>query len=243
MIKHKSAPIDLALRFYLAGTLAFMAGCYRAGYVGPFKPSGAALAPGAAAAILGPASSQLASFRALYRARIDSGNRTSTLRYGLAFKYPNRLKLDVLPLNGAYALASLVDDGRGVIYREGGKRTEEFSDSREAILKYFGLPLSSTEAAAILSRKIPGLSSGFVCYSASGSVCVDSAAAKVAFFNEEGELTSFELRNKELTRIFLKASYQGQDLDIWLPKESVRVELIQIQRKADDAIPDSLFGF
>lgn len=243
MVLRQRTPHSLKKILLLLG-IGFGAGCARPGYVGPFKPVGVELTRDAASKILAPfGDAAVGSYRALYRVRLISRGKSSSLRYGLAFKEPNKFRLDVLPLNGAYALASLIDTGSQVIYREQGRPREIFSDSRAAILKYFALPLSSSEAAAVLSRRIPGPASGYRCYAGPDTVCVDADSAKLAFFDSRGGLASLQIRSKDLEQVRLQASFSGGGLEILLPRESLKAELVEIQRKADPNIPSELFGF
>jgi hypothetical protein len=85
------------------------------------------------------------------------GETARPLRMAIAFKAPSSLRIDLLPLQGAFALGVFVAEG--VEYRLVDMQEKEFRKgplSRTALASVFGVEINPWDLAPILVGRIPG---------------------------------------------------------------------------------------
>lgn len=237
-------------RFVFLFCLALLtSSCARAGYVGPYKAVGTALAPAQASQLVNSATTTNLpdSFRALYRANIKVSGHELSLRYGIVFKQPDNFRLDVLPTNAAYTLANITERKGQVRYFERDKGTTQLFDSSRAVLeREFHLPLSSLEVVALLNGKVAldqqKLSADWNCYASLDRIeCNSLSAHKFLTLSNDGRLNSYQLRNQSNDTVLLQVDFLGLDTSLWLPARKAKVTLKEVSKKLDSKIPEELF--
>lgn len=88
-------------------------------------------------------SADLRHAKILYNARIKHGDEVTSLRYALIFEKPQRLRVEVLPLNGFYSLGLFAVSEAGSVMLEPSEKVATLSNNPQALLaRYFYLPLS-----------------------------------------------------------------------------------------------------
>lgn len=100
------------------------------------------------------------SARALVYATVRSGSEAVSLRYAVVTKEPNKMRIDLLPLEGAYTLGLLVVGADGATVIDTTNRTFSADKNAEKLTREFvGLPGLTPEAVlALLTGRLPPLS-------------------------------------------------------------------------------------
>jgi hypothetical protein len=92
---------------------------------------------------LGRQSAELRHAKILYNALIKRGDEVASLRYAIIFEKPQRLRVEVLPLNGFYSLGLFAVSELGSVMLDPSERVATQSNNPQALLaRYFYLPLS-----------------------------------------------------------------------------------------------------
>jgi hypothetical protein len=100
------------------------------------------------------------SIRVLADATISSVTERASFRYVVVSKEPSSLRVDVLPVNGAFTLGLLVSHEGKALWLNSQERTyAEDSDERRLVAEYLGLRGVSRETVvALMTGTLPALS-------------------------------------------------------------------------------------
>lgn len=127
-----------------------MTGCARS----PLLPAGIPVAGETRHEILTSLASRgsaVTSFRALARTRIDARGERHLFRQIFAFERPDRVRVEALPLSGAWSLSLFVARGGKAVFLDPGAKTARTGPvSLEFVEQALGLPLSTGELMALL---------------------------------------------------------------------------------------------
>ncbi|MBX7144553.1 MAG: DUF4292 domain-containing protein [Oligoflexia bacterium] len=94
--------------------------------------------------------------RLLYRAKLTHGHEVLGFRYALVFQGNSRVRLETLPVNGAYALALLAyNNGQVMLLDTQAKTFAESSDTRAAIVRALHVPLDIGDLLHVVSGRLP----------------------------------------------------------------------------------------
>ena len=100
--------------------------------------------------------SEISTLRALYRVEISSDLGQDVYRYAVTLSRPDRVRLEVLPLNIAYSLLVVTADTDSIhVVDHSNDRNVSGSDVREIMQRELRLPLNSSELAALLVGALP----------------------------------------------------------------------------------------
>lgn len=99
--------------------------------------------------------SQSPSFKLLTRAQIQSGDDLVTVRYVIIYDAPDRLRVEVVPLNSFITLQLLIlNDQEGWLFDRQEKRAAFSKSPEKLIQKVLHLPLSTSALAALFSGRV-----------------------------------------------------------------------------------------
>jgi outer membrane lipoprotein-sorting protein len=141
----------------LVATAVMLVGCATAP---TFKPSGVASAGIEACQQVVAGRTELSSLRALIEATLHPSRTESvSFRYGVVSKQPGLLRIDVLPLEGAYTLGMIVvrPEGATVIDTQEQKYSEA-TEADDLLQRFLGLRgLTPSVIQALVTRQVPKL--------------------------------------------------------------------------------------
>ena len=117
------------------------------------------------------------SFRALTEATFTHGDESVSFRYAIVRREPDALRIDMLPLEGAFTLGILVSEGGAVTLLNAQEKSFVEGEDESALLaEFFGIEgLSADLIAGIVTGMLPPLSCADVKIASSptGTVIID----------------------------------------------------------------------
>jgi hypothetical protein len=125
-----------------------------------FKPTGVASAGIEACQRIVAGRTELSSIRALIEATLHpSRSESVSFRYGVVSKEPGRLRIDVLPLEGAYTLGMIVvRPGGATVIDTQQQIYSEATDADDLLQRFLGLRgLTPSVVQALVTRQVPKL--------------------------------------------------------------------------------------
>lgn len=220
----------------------------------PFKPSGSIASDSELCGRVIAKRSNVTSLRSLVEATLrPSYSESVSFRYAIASKEPERLRIDVLPLEGAYTLGMIVVRPEGATVIDTNEQTfSEAADADELLERFLGLQgVTPAVVKALLTRDVPPLQcTDVTAYrSNDGGVTLVDARHHVAWFLDQDSkrIQAVELLDSSNEKIEARAEIQGDALSapeihfsIYAPTRAtaqMMVRKLTLQKE----IPDALF--
>lgn len=194
------------------------------------------------------------SARALVHATIRAGGDVASIRYAIVAKEPGRIRIDLLPLEGAYTLgllvvtrdeATLIDATNQTFARE--------SDAERLTEEFVGLPgLTPEVVLALVTGQLPPLScqSAEVYRGSDGTIMVRDGESRIVWEVLSGSNTikSAHILNQSRQRVEALARIQmgdsgfpSVDFSVFSPA-TASAEMLVRKLTINKDIPDDLFN-
>jgi hypothetical protein len=194
------------------------------------------------------------SARALVHAAVRAGNDVASLRYAIVAKEPGRMRIDLLPLEGAYTLGLLVVSRDEATLIDATNQT--FAKERDAerlTREFVGLPgLTPEVVVALVTGQLPPLScqSAEVFKGSDGAVMVRDRESRIVWevSSSSNAIKSAHILNRSGERV--EASVRVEiasnglstvDFSVFSPT-TASAEMVVRKLTTNKDIPDELFN-
>lgn len=194
------------------------------------------------------------SARALVNATVRAGSDVASLRYAIVAKEPGRMRIDLLPPEGAYTLGLLVVNRDGATLIDTTNKTfAQESDAELLTRDFVGLPgLTPDVVVALVTGRIPPLScrSAVVFKGSDGAVMVRDRESRIVWEVAPGSNTikSAHILNQSGERVEAlvhvrmgDAGFPTVDFSVFSPA-TASAEMIVRKLTINKEIPDELFS-
>ncbi len=237
-------------KILLIGSLILIAGCVR---LPTFAPSVPALEGSEAKQIcaeLVGQSRQPEALRALVNATLTHNDESVSFRYAIASQGLDRIRIDVLPIEGAFTLAILVvNDGKATLLETQNREAFVGSDPATLLERLLGLEgISTKEVRALLTAKLPPLECSTVrVYPVSADRVIlveEKGQAAWTVSRSSGVLSKLQVVDQDAERILLEAELsevpRSIALHIYSPARALGALAVE-KLSEPPTIPDSIF--
>jgi hypothetical protein len=194
------------------------------------------------------------SLRSLVEATLHpSLSESVSFRYAIASKEPDRLRIDVLPLEGAYTLGMIVVRPEGATVVDTNERTfSEASDADDLLQRFLGLQgVTPAVVKALLTRELPPLDCDDVAAygPVDGAYTLVDSRHHVAWSIQDGSsrIQAVELLDFSNEKVEAQAALQGNadgapeiNFSIYVPTRA-KAQMIVRKLSLQKEIPDALF--
>lgn len=192
--------------------------------------------------------------RAVVEAHVRvSDSHATSFRYGIVSKEPGLLRVDVLPLEGAFAFGLLVvrEDGAVLIDATNKEYTEE-RDSNELIRQFLGIDgLTRDAVLALVTGRIPsGVCARARVYTDQTSAVVFDDGARIAYTIDvaRGALARLEILDDDNERVRVRAetneggsSPREISLTVYEPVDATASMVVR-KVTLNPVVPDTMFA-
>lgn len=194
------------------------------------------------------------SARALVNATVRAGGDVASLRYAIVAKEPGRMRIDLLPPEGAYTLGLLVVTRNGATLIDTTNKTfAEDSDAERLTREFVGLPgLTPEVVLALVTGRLPPLScsSTEVFRGVDGTVMVRDSESRIVWEigPESNSIKSAHILDQSRERIAALAhiraddsGFRTVDFSVYSPT-TASAEMLVRKLTINKDIPDELFS-
>jgi hypothetical protein len=194
------------------------------------------------------------SARALVNATVRAGSDVASLRYAIVTKEPERMRIDLLPLEGAYTLGLLVVNRDGATLIDTTNQTfAKESDAEKLTREFVGLPgLTPEVVLALVTGQLPPLSclSSEVFRGKDGTVMIRDRESRIVWevASDSSMIKSAQILSQSGERVEASVTVRGGDVgfptvdfSVFSPA-SASAEMIVRKLTLNKDIPDELFS-
>lgn len=192
------------------------------------------------------------SARALVNATVRAGSDVASLRYAIVTKEPGRMRIDLLPLEGAYTLGLLVVNRDGATLIDATNQTfARESDAEKLTREFFGLPgLTPEVVLALVTGQLPVLScSSSQVFKGAGTVMIRDRESRLVWevASDSSRITSAHILSQSGERVEALVTVRGGDagfptldFSVFSPA-TASAEMLVRKLTINKDIPDELF--
>jgi outer membrane lipoprotein-sorting protein len=193
------------------------------------------------------------SARALVNATVRAGGDVASLRYAIVTKEPGRMRIDLLPLEGAYTLGLLVVNRDGATLIDATNQTFVRENDAERLTgEFVGLPgLTPEVVLALVTGQLPALScsSSEVFRGRDGAVMIRDRESRIVWevAPDSTRIKSVHMLTQSGERVEALVTVRGDDVgfptldfSVFSPA-TASAEMIVRKLTINKDIPDELF--
>jgi hypothetical protein len=194
------------------------------------------------------------SARALVNATVRAGNDVASLRYAIVAKEPGRMRIDLLPLEGAYTLGLLVVTREGATLIDTTNQTfAKEMDAEKLTREFVGLPgLTPEVVVALVTGQLPALScsSSEVFRGKDGQVMIRDRGSRIVWevVSDSSAIKSAHILSQSGERVEAlvgirdgEVGFPTVDFSVFSPA-TASAEMIVRKLTINKEIPDDLFN-
>jgi outer membrane lipoprotein-sorting protein len=201
-------------------------------------------------------SQEIETFRSIARASLEYGKERGRLRYAFVFAYPDRLRIEALPVNGLYTLNLLVARKDQAVFVDPAEKRAFVSSKAEHLLeKGFRLDVTKQELMSLLLGRIDSQ----ILNGDGLRVVVDPAGNYVVGLESAGwfwhvdprslcvrRAESWQKHQQRLIVVYGPCTGENdfkipQSLVLLLPQDDVTMSFEQQHMAVNQKLPDELF--